>query len=191
MDETPRPNKRLRDTIDNPILSGPNSEVDTVSEIGSHRSGRSSPIKQLEALRDADEPTIFCAFDDPRYPEPQRIAILRDDLENIGRGIGIMHFAYQGADAKQFLENSDSERVFSRRDGIEFRRSSVWDEQGKIRLGVTPSLSAVAVLVRSAQELSDQDEDTWNHDVQRRMIDLALASSTHSEKLEVHSVLVQ
>ena len=28
--------------------------------------------------------------------------------------------------------------------------SHVWDEQGKIRLGVTPSLSAVAVIVRSA-----------------------------------------
>ena len=111
MDETPRPSKRLRDTIDNAILSGPNSEADTVSEIGLYRSGRSSPIKQLEALRDADEPTIFCAFDDPRFPEPQRIATLRDDLENISRGIGIMHFVHQGVNAKHFLKKSDSERV--------------------------------------------------------------------------------
>jgi hypothetical protein len=88
-------------------------------------------VKQLEAMRDADEPILFCTFDDPGYPEPQSIAILRDDLEDIGRGIGIMHFAYQGSDAKQFLENSGNGRVFSRRDEIEFGRASVWDEEGR------------------------------------------------------------
>jgi hypothetical protein len=64
-------------------------------ETKSHWSSRLSPIKQLEALRNADKPTNFCIFDNLRYFKPKDIAILRDELEDFPYKVEVIHFAFE------------------------------------------------------------------------------------------------
>ena len=83
-EETPRArSKRQRQSSGFGSLALARSEQseDAASEIGSHCSERYSPIKQLEKLKDAREPMVFCNLDDPRYTAREDVINMCDALD--------------------------------------------------------------------------------------------------------------
>ncbi|CAI6226889.1 unnamed protein product [Periconia digitata] len=100
VDQTPRPSKRLRDLDGvpqfppSPTKSGSSVAVSEASEAESHQSGRSSPVKQLQLLKDLDEyPVVFCNFDDNKEgEEPEDVTTMRTAIQQFADGVGILRY---------------------------------------------------------------------------------------------------
>lgn len=101
-DET-RALKRRSDFDDAPVLSAPTSPAKsdsiTTSSSGleSHRSGRLSPVKQLQVLEDFDERSVmFYNFDDNKGEEAEDVATMRTAIRRFADGIGILRYSNEG-----------------------------------------------------------------------------------------------
>jgi hypothetical protein len=92
--ETPRPAKRRRDLDETFHLSPtPSSRSQSTASVTSHRSGRLSPVKQIEALKDLERPVIFCDFDSgDADSERSDVAAMRKAAQMLADGVGILDY---------------------------------------------------------------------------------------------------
>ena len=186
MDDTPRASKRRRD-IDAPDLGTPASSIKSASvadDVGSHHSGRLSPVKQLMQLEDfQDRPVVFCNFDDDVEEEPADARAMRAALERYADGIGILR--YPEEPLLEGLTARDQRRL----------RYPWASDPARLALGYTPPLPEVAALVDEARTrdrgAAAGGEDEWNTSVQLPLLRLALKHSVHHARLGVHSVHVR
>ena len=99
LQETPRPKKRNLggEVISQspslstaPSLSSTSENLIDEDSIFSHKSSRMSPSKQLAILEDQQEPVIFCDFQMPGVDVPDDVEEIRQDLQFLADGIGIL-----------------------------------------------------------------------------------------------------
>lgn len=200
---TPRPNKRSRrltvslapsssssastSSADAPPSDHSQRGEDTLSEAGSHASGRRSPVKQLEALKDAGHPTLFCTFDDARYSERDDVAIMRDAMDAFARGRGVL--AYE-ADVLRALVK-DSQTLLSRADRKRFAEgpATVLDRTAHCaQYGSMPTAAEITAIVKRAKEIGEQNEDMWNSDVHKPILDMAARTAARGSALRLFPV---
>ena len=190
--ETPRPLKRAR-TFDEPNYSPAESptkseSVDSrLSELESHKSGRLSPVKQMQYLHQANVNPIFWRdFGDHEDGQEQDDVIaMRTAIEQFAEGYGIIAF---DDEVDEFLER---EGPFEFSDEIQFRNPAVNRPAFRRQYGGMPRFNDVRALVNAARELNRDTcgcEDEWNTDVQLELIRLSLETLKHRSKLEIKNV---
>lgn len=201
--ETPRPNKRVR-ALESSLMSPPSpsnrsieagSEApsDTTSAAESHRSGRASPIKQLQILaQDASHPMHFYSFDDyddisdTSMDAPQDVTGMRTATQRLADGIGVLGYS----DSSELQHEIDNV-LLSVLDQERLRYVWANDLTSRSRLGSTPRLAAVAEIVAQARIFdrgSGSSEDEWNTDVQYPLLKLAQRGSKHGSKVHIVNV---
>ncbi|KAF2625644.1 hypothetical protein BU25DRAFT_396335 [Macroventuria anomochaeta] len=183
--ETPRPAKRRRDFDDTFHFSPTrSSRSESTASVTSHKSGRFSPVKQIHALKDLEQPVIFCDFNsvdaDSEWPD---VAAMRTAAQMIAEGVGILE--YDNADV---FNASIAE--LPHLDRMRLQRPCAKDAS-KALYGSTPAIRSIANIVNDAIALNTGAggaEDEWNSDVQKPLLKLALATSRHANVLSLHSV---
>lgn len=191
-ERTPRPAKRQRN-LDNayqfPSLPSTKSvSSESVSEDfegESHKSGRLSPVKQIQLLEDfQDYPVVFCNFDgdtDTNEAEVEDVTSMRTAVQRFADGIGVLaydnlHMVISG---------------LPQMDRIRFQYSWANDVQQRSTFGSMPSTTQVLELVEKARGYdrgSGVSEDEWNSEVQHPLLKLALASCKHRKNLDICNV---
>ncbi|KAI8930654.1 hypothetical protein NX059_012263 [Plenodomus lindquistii] len=183
--ETPRPAKRRRDLDDTVHLSPAlSARSESAASITSHISGRFSPVKQMEALKDLDRPVIFCDFDSvDAGSERSDVAAMRTAAQLFADGVGILDYT-----------NTDdfNASIAGLPDLDKMRLQRPWAKDASRTLhGSTPAIRDIANIVSEACMLNTcagGAEDEWNSDVQKPLLKLALATSRHAKVLSLHSV---
>jgi hypothetical protein len=183
--ETPRPAKRRR-SLDGAFRFSPtsSSRSESTASITSHRSGRLSPVKQIEALKDLERPIIFCDFDNEDVDsERSDVAAMRTATQMLAEGVGILEYA----DADIFKASIANLPELDR-----MRLQRPWAKDARKALhGSTPVIRDVDKIVHDACALNSSvggAEDEWNSDVQKPLLKLALATSRHAKVLSLQSV---
>lgn len=185
--ETPRPAKRLRDFDDTYHFSPtPSSRSESTASVTSHKSGRRSPVKQIEALKDLERPVIFCDFNSvDANGERSDVAAMHTAAQMLAEGVGILEYT----DADIFNASIAGLPELDRT-----RLQRPWAKDACNALyGSTPAILDVVNIVDDACSLNTSAggaEDEWNSDVQKPLLKLALATSRHVEVLSLHSVSV-
>lgn len=190
-DQTPRPQKRVRDLDGapsfsphpSPTKSASSAAISETSELESHQSGRLSPIKQLQLLEDFEEqPVIFSNFDDDEDgEEPEDVIAIRTAIQRFADGIGIL--GYDNIDAVvAALPSMDRMRC-----------QYPWanDLDHRCVFGSMPSTEKVLEIVEKAREYdhgSGAPEDDWNSRIQEPLLNLACSTSKHQRTLDIHNV---
>jgi hypothetical protein len=183
--ETPRPAKRRRDFDGTFHFSPtPSSRSESTASVTSHKSGRISPVKQIEALKDLERPVIFCDFNSiDADSERSDVAAMRTAAQLLAEGVGILEYT----DADIF--NASISRL---PDLDRMRLQRPWAKDAcKALYGSTPAILNIANIVDDACALNTSGggaEDEWNSDVQKPLLKLALATSRHANVLSLHSV---
>lgn len=189
VDQTPRPSKRLRDLDSvpqfppSPTKSGSSVAVSEASEAESHRSGRLSPVKQLQLLEDLEEyPVAFCNFNDNEEgEEPEDVTAMRTAIQQFADGVGILGY-------------NDVDTVLSTLppiDRIRFKYPWANNIERRSVLGLVPSIAQILDIVETARKYdrgSGVSEDEWNSEVQHPLLKLARNTSRHRQTLDIHNV---
>lgn len=186
--QTPRPSKRRRDLDHTHQFSPPASpsRSESTASISSHRSGRLSPIKQIQALEELGRPVIFCDLDS-----------LEAEGEQARPDVTAMHTAVQMlADGFEILEYGDADTFhasITELPAMDKKRLQypMAKHSRRAQYGTTPAISKVASIVDAARVLNSGAggaEDEWNTDVQYPLLKLALETSRHSKALSIRSV---
>ncbi|KAF1938276.1 hypothetical protein EJ02DRAFT_469074 [Clathrospora elynae] len=178
---TPRPAKRCRN--DDSFHFSPSRSESTAS-VASHRSGKLSPVKQIEALKDLERPVIFCDFNSvDADSERSDVAAMRTAVQILADGVGILEHANEDIFNASIAELPDLDRM---------RLQRPWAKDACEALsGSTPAICDIAKIVNDACALNTSAggaEDEWNSDVQKPLLKLALATSQHAKVLSLHSV---
>lgn len=183
--ETPRPVKRGR-KFDGAFHFSPtpSSNSESTASATSHRSGRLSPVKQIEALKDLERPVIFCDFNSvDADSERSDIAAMRTVAQMLAEGVGILEYANADVFNASIAELPDLDRM---------RLQRPWaKDASKALYGSTPAIRDIANIVDGACVLNTSAggaENEWNSDVQKPLLRLALATSRHAKVLSLHSV---
>jgi len=188
MDDTPRPLKRRRDLHNTYHFSRPASPTKSESNvsISSHKSGRLSPVKQIQALEDFEHPVTFRDFDSLQVAgkrQHQDVTAIQGAIQTLADGVGIVEDnstdAFKAGIAE--LPELDRKRLL-----YETARST---QRGTY--GSTPVIEDIVSIVCAARELNagaGGAEDEWNTDVQYPILKLALKTSRHSKALSIRSV---
>jgi hypothetical protein len=183
--ETPRPPKRRRDLHGTFHLSPtPSSRSDSTASVTSHKSGRISPVEQIEALKDLEQPVIFCDFNSADADrERLDVAAMRTAAQMLAEGVGILEYADVDIFSASISSLPDLDRI---------RLQRPWAKAaGEALYGCTPEIRDLASIVDDACSLNVSAggaEDEWNSDVQKPLLKLALATSRHANELSLHSV---
>lgn len=195
-DSTPKPPKRRVVEDDRvPIafsISSKSSYSDTSSagSLLSHQSGRLSPTKQMQTLRQLDEPVLFESFGTRSHSESAEMTALRGKIRRYTDGIGVISIAATDVEqqARPLLQNYRLDRE----DLARLTYTWACAVEARTVTGSTPPLARAMALVELAVKLesSQSHETTWNEDVHREVIKLALESSVHSESLVMTNVYV-
>jgi hypothetical protein len=183
--QTPRPAKRRRAFVDEIHFSPtPSSRSDSAASAFSHKSGRLSPVKQIEALKDLERPVIFCDFDCLDAASGRRdVATMRNAAQTLADGVGILEYENEHVFNLSIAALPDLDKK---------RLQRPWARAADRALyGSTPAIQSVASIVDDACALNDGAggaEEEWNSDIQKPLLKLALATSRHAKKLALHSV---
>lgn len=195
VDQTPRPNKRQRipdGAADFPLLQARLEQSledvaasDAASDVGSHRSGRMSPTKQMQRLEDlADFPVHFCNFGDAGFEEPDIVTDMQVSLQRLAHGIGIL--AYEDGEVEELVQTLPAAERMSF--GLPW--ASI-DKDQRRQLGRMPDLRELQDIVETARDYDrgpGASEDNWNSDVHQPLLKMAVRTSVHASKLDVQSV---
>lgn len=192
VDLTPRPNKKRRQDqaeIDHvqlePLLDLPPIE-DAASELESHHSGHVSPTKQLAFLEDSSNPVIYCDFGTTTAEVPEDVARLRNKLQALADGVGILGF--QPEELASLTDPTN--RQLQLNDRTRFAYPWTNDPNKRLQSGKMVALAEVQGIVASAISFEEKraHETDWNEDVHKTIIKAALAASIHFATLGIANV---
>jgi hypothetical protein len=188
LDQTPRPSKRARDLDGiprfppSPTKSTPSAAGSEASEVGSHRSGRLSPVKQLQLLEDEDQPVVFCNFDDDQEAEePADVTAMRSAIQQYADGMGILGYDDVNAVTSELMQA----------DKMRFKYPWANDPGQRCVLGSMPPMVQVQNIVETARKYdrgAGVSENEWNSEVQNELLKLARSTSRNRRTLDIHNV---
>lgn len=188
LDQTPRPSKRARDVDGMPLFppsptkSTPSAAGSETSEVESHRSGRLSPVKQLQLLEDEDQPVVFCNFDDDQEgKEPADVTAMRSAIQQYADGMGILGYDDVNAVTSELMQI----------DRMRFQYPWANDPGQRCVFGSMPPMVQVQDIVETARKYdrgAGVSEDEWNSEVQNLLLKLARSTSKHRRTLDIHNV---
>lgn len=185
---TPRPPKRRRNLNDTTHFSRPPSPTksESAASLSSHKSGRFSPVKQIQALEEVERPVIFCDFDSLEADgeeEHHDVTVMHTAVQTLADGLGILEYesAETFATSIAGLPKLDRERL----------QYLTAKHPRRLQYGSMPPVSKVSEIVRTAWTLNagaGGAEDEWNTDVQHPLLKLALETCRHCDTLSLRSV---
>lgn len=186
LNQTPRPSKRARDMDGTPFFppspTKSSAAASETSEVESHRSGRLSPVKQLQLLEDEDQPVVFCNFDDDQgSEEPADVTAMRSAVQQYADGVGILGYDDVNAVTTGLVQV----------DRMRFQYPWANNREQRCALGSMPPVSQIQDIVETAQKYdrgAGVSEDEWNAEVQNLLLKLARGTSKHRRTLDIHNV---
>ena len=131
-------------------------------------------------------PVLFRDFDDDEYGgAPLEVMLMRMAVQDYADGIGVLGYS---EDIEEIIQREGPLRVV---DEHRFRHVLANKPQYRNVYGSMPSLRDVKGVVDRAHQYSriaGTSEDEWNSKVHERILELALATSSHERTLDLQNV---
>ena len=174
--DLPRPNRPSSES------SAGGTEDNSATE--SHQSGRVSPTKQMMALQDAEEPTLFLDFGWPDDRMAEDAEALRTAIQPLADHRGILGHPSQEL-ARLAGPDSPLHPTERARFAYPEAHRPTYSE-----LGTVVPLERVQKLVHTAMrcEADGSQENVWNQKIHWVLITLALEYSLHERTLDIISL---
>ncbi|SLM39299.1 hypothetical protein LPUS_09819 [Lasallia pustulata] len=155
------------------------------SELESHKSGRMSPSKQMAQLEDPEHPIKVLDFGSAEASILENVEKMRAEAQLLADGVGIL-----GYNDGELATLRSSRSRLDPRDRTRFNYTWANDFSKRRETGIMPDLTPVLNLVSAAiQCQSDREhENSWNEDIHKALINMAVGTSRYAQRLAVKSL---